>query len=100
MLKELSCTRSILHKDITILTGIVPVPNGGTGIANIPLFNMIYGAGVAPVSLLAPSATTGTLLMNTNAGAPSWKTLNTLPTTSGILPIANGGTNIGTIGAA
>lgn len=89
-----------LINDATSLVGIIPVANGGTGLSNIPANNLIYGAGTAPVALLAPSATTGTLLMNTNAGAPSWKTLTTLPTTSGILPIANGGTNISTIGAA
>ncbi len=89
-----------LVNDATGLTGIIPVPNGGTGISNIPANNLMYGTGTTPVSLLAPSATTGTLLMNTAAGAPTWKTLNTLPATSGILPIANGGTNISTIGAA
>lgn len=89
-----------LVNDATGLTGIIPVPNGGTGIANIPTNNLMYGAGTSPVSLLAPSGTTGTLLMSTSAAAPQWKTLTTLPTTSGILPIANGGTNISTIGAA
>ncbi|MEO8769759.1 MAG: hypothetical protein ABI402_06735 [Ferruginibacter sp.] len=89
-----------LINDATGLTGIIPVANGGTGISNIPLNNLIYGNGTSAVSLLAPSGTTGTILMNTAAGAPTWKTLTTLPATSGILPIANGGTNTSTIGAA
>ena len=89
-----------LINDATGLTGIIPVANGGTGISNIPANNLIYGNGTSPVSLLAPSGTTGTILMNTSAGAPTWKTLTTLPATSGILPIANGGTNTSSIGAA
>ena len=89
-----------LINDATSLVGIIPVANGGTGISNIPLNNLIYGNGTSTVSLLAPSGTTGTILMNTAAGAPTWKTLTTLPATSGILPIANGGTNTSSIGAA
>ena len=89
-----------LINDAASLVGIIPVANGGTGISNIPLNNLIYGNGTSPVSLLAPSGTTGTILMNTAAGAPTWKTLTTLPATSGILPIANGGTNTSSIGAA
>jgi len=90
--------RKLVPADIPILdisqitTGILPIANGGTGQSNIPLYNLIYGNGTSPVSTLSPSLTTGTLLMNTNGAAPIWTTLNLLPSTSGILPVANGGT--------
>ena len=101
-------TAGILHNDATSLvtssqvslTGdvinILPVPNGGTGKSSITTNNLIYGNGAGAVNLLAPGVTTGALLMNTTAGAPSWSTLTTLPSTAGVLPIANGGTNSGT----
>jgi hypothetical protein len=98
-------TTTVLHGDAsglpaygpvnltTDVSNILPVSNGGTGISSITSNNLIYGNGNGPVSLLAPGATTGALLMNTAAGAPSWMTLNGLPSTAGILPIVNGGTN-------
>ncbi len=69
------------------------VANGGTGLNSFTTNDLMYGAGTAAASLLAPGATTGAVLMNTAAGAPSWSLLSALPSTSGLLPIANGGTN-------
>ncbi|MBI9054960.1 MAG: hypothetical protein JEY96_14140, partial [Bacteroidales bacterium] len=85
----------------TITTGTwnastVDVQYGGTGLSSITANNLLYGNGIGPVSLLAPSGTSGTVLMNTAAGAPSWSLLTDLPSTAGVLPIANGGTNSGT----
>ncbi len=74
------------------ITGILPVPNGGTGISSITTNNLIYGNGTGPVNLLPPVGTTGALLTETVTGAPGWLTLNTLPSTSGILQEVNGGT--------
>src|SRR6056297_1531198 len=74
---------------------VVGVPYGGTGLANIASNYLVYGNGTGPVNTLAPSAATGALLMNTLNGPPSWVTLNTLPSSAGVLPIANGGTNSG-----
>jgi hypothetical protein len=71
---------------------ILDVGNGGTGLANITTNYLIYGNGTAPINLLAPGSTTGALLTTTATGAPGWLTLNTLPATSGILQVRNGGT--------
>jgi hypothetical protein len=71
---------------------ILDVANGGTGLASITSNNLIYGNDTGPVSLLAPGGTTGALLTETATGAPGWLTLNTLPATSGILQVSNGGT--------
>ncbi|HOU95686.1 MAG TPA: hypothetical protein PLN06_03570 [Bacteroidales bacterium] len=80
----------------THINGVLTVQNGGTGLSSIGVNNLIYGDGTNPVKELIPGITTGALLMNTAAGAPSWSTLTSLPVTAGILPIANGGTNSGT----
>ena len=71
---------------------ILDVGNGGTGLANITTNYLIYGNGTSPVNLLAPGSTTGAILTTTATGAPGWLTLNTLPATSGILQVRNGGT--------
>ncbi len=80
------------------INNILQVSNGGTGISNITTNNLIYGNGTNPVSLLAPGVTTGALLTTTVSGAPGWLTLNTLPVTSGILQVSNGGTGASTLG--
>ena len=80
------------------LTTPVVVANGGTGLTSITANNLIYGNGTSAASLLPPNGTTGTLLMNTSAAAPSWTTLTSLPGTAGILPVANGGTGSSTQG--
>jgi len=82
----------------TILTSAsaITVPQGGTGLTTIPANDLIYGTGTNAVSLLTPSATTGAILMNTAADAPSWSLLSGLPTSAGILPVANGGTGSST----
>ena len=71
---------------------ILDVGNGGTGLANITTNYLLYGNGTSPVNLLAPGSTTGAILTTTATGAPGWLTLNTLPATSGILQVRNGGT--------
>jgi len=75
---------------------ILDVANGGTGRSSITSNNLIYGNDAGAVNLLTPSATTGALLTTTVSGAPDWLTLNTLPSTSGILQSVNGGTGYST----
>lgn len=75
-------------------TSILPVADGGTGLASLTSNNLVYGNGTGNASLLAPGATTGAILMNTAAGAPSWSLLSGLPSTAGALPVANGGTGL------
>ncbi|MBP8959280.1 MAG: hypothetical protein KBG40_02515 [Bacteroidales bacterium] len=74
------------------ITGTLPVANGGTGLNSITQNNLIYGNGTGAVNMLAPSGTAGSLLTEGTTGSPAWSTLNTLPSTSGILQVQNGGT--------
>ena len=78
---------------LSLSTTPLGVSSGGTGLSSITANNLIYGNGTSAASLLAPDAVTGKLLMNTASGAPSWSTLTALPSTAGILPLANGGMN-------
>ena len=89
-------TFTLPNASATILTSAstVTVSQGGTGLTAIAANNLMYGTGTSAVSLLAPSATTGAILMNTTAGAPGWSLLSGLPATAGTLPIANGGTGL------
>src|SRR5450759_2373522 len=73
-------------------SSILGVANGGTGLSSITANNLLYGNGTSALSLLSPGGTTGAILMNTDGGAPSWSLLSGLPSTAGILPVANGGT--------
>jgi hypothetical protein len=60
--------------------------------------DIIYGAGGGAATRLAAGATTGMILMNTaSGGTPSWVLLSSLPSTAGILPVANGGTGLATL---
>jgi len=92
-------TFTLPNANATILTSnaAVTVAQGGTGLASIPSNNLMYG-GASTVSLLAPHVTTGTILMNTASGAPSWSLLSGLPATAGVLPAANGGTGVANTG--
>lgn len=80
----------------TVLTSnaAVTVAQGGTGLAAITANNLLYGNGTGNALLLAPGGTTGAVLMNTAAGAPSWSLLSALPSTAGALPVVNGGTGL------
>lgn len=103
------------------VSGQLPVANGGTGLASgtsggIPYFSAVDtiassalltanalilggGAGVAP-STLNSLGTTSTLLHGNASGAPSFGAVALATEVSGTLPIANGGTNAISIGAA
>lgn len=98
----------------TVVTGTLPVANGGTGLTSgtsggILAFtasgtlassgaltaNRIVlggGAGVAP-TVLGSLGTTTTLLHGNAAGAPTFGAVSLTADVSGILPVANGGTN-------
>ena len=53
----------------TSFTTPVPVASGGTGLANIPQYNVLSGNGTGVVSAIAPSSTTGLPLVSNGASA-------------------------------
>jgi len=57
--------------DQAITAGEVPVTLGGTGLATVTSNGVMYGAGTGDVGVTAEGAT-GTVLVGTTSGAPSW----------------------------
>lgn len=99
----------------TNVSGILPVVNGGTGIdvgvsGGIPFFNsttqmassnlltanaIVLGGGAATApATLGSLGTTTTVLHGNAAGAPTFGAIVLTTDVSGILPVANGGTNL------
>lgn len=72
------------------LTGTVAVANGGTNLASYTAGDMLYASGTTTLSKLAAGASNTTLLSGTT---PSWGKLPLTTHVSGVLPVANGGTN-------
>lgn len=59
----------------TQVTGVLPVANGGTGIAAITAHDLIIGNGTSAATLLAPSSTSGIPLVSQGASAdPAYST--------------------------
>jgi len=72
------------------LSGIVPVANGGTGLAAVTLHDLLIGNGTSPLTLLAPSATSGVPLISQGAASnPAY----------GTAVVAGGGTGATTLTA-
>ncbi|MBK6420445.1 MAG: hypothetical protein IPF79_14815 [Ignavibacteria bacterium] len=64
----------------TDITGVLPVANGGTGIANIPANSIVYGNGTGPVTPITPG--NNQILISSGAGVPTWS--SSLPTATTI----------------
>lgn len=83
----------------TIATGVwngtaVGVAFGGTGLASYAVGDLIYASGATTLSKLADVATGNALISGGVGVAPSWGKIALTTHISGVLPVANGGTNI------
>lgn len=59
----------------TDVSGILPVANGGTGVNSLTSKYLLIGNGTSPVTLLAPSATSGIPLVSQGSGSdPAYST--------------------------
>lgn len=77
----------------TTVTGTLPVANGGTGAAT--LTGLLQGNGTSAVTAITNSSTVGQILRVTGAATYAWGALDLADTdaVTGLLPLANGGTN-------
>lgn len=66
---------------------------GGTGITSYTVGDLIYASGATTLSKLADVAAGNVLLSGGVGVAPAWGKVDLTAAVSGILPIANGGTN-------
>jgi hypothetical protein len=78
----------------THVSGVLPLANGGTGQSSaLTQYGVIYGNTTS--SMASTAAGTSTQLLHGNAaGAPTWGAVSLTAEVSGVLPVANGGTNI------
>ena len=75
------------------LAGTLGAGYGGTGLNTYVIGDILYSSGTTALSRLADVATGNALISGGVATAPSWGKIGLTTHVSGILPIANGGTN-------
>jgi hypothetical protein len=78
----------------------ISVSKGGTGLTSYTIGDLLYASGTTTLSKLADVATGNVLISGGVGVAPSYGKVGLTTHVSGILPIANGGTNTSSIGAA
>lgn len=84
-----------------ITTGSFGVSQGGTGLTSFALGDTIYASAANTLSKLSGNTTTTARFLRqvgdgTNSAAPTWGLITAADISSGVLPIANGGTGAST----
>ncbi|MFZ4708153.1 MAG: beta strand repeat-containing protein, partial [Bacteroidales bacterium] len=82
---------------VSAITGTMAAINGGTGISNYSLGDLLYASSGTALSKLPDVATGNSLISGGITAAPIWGKIGLTTHVSGILPVANGGTNNSTI---
>lgn len=80
----------------THVSGTLAAANGGTGYASYAVGDVLYADTTTTLGKLAAVATGNVLISGGANTAPSWNKVGLTTHVSGILPIANGGTNVST----
>jgi hypothetical protein len=75
------------------LAGTLVAANGGTGQSSYTIGDLLYASGSTALSKLAGVATGNSLISGGVGVAPSWGKIGLTTHVSGVLPVANGGTN-------
>ena len=75
------------------VTGTLPATNGGTGQSSYAVGDLLYADTTTTLAKLADIATGNVLLSGGVSTAPAWGKVSLTTAISGILPLANGGTN-------
>jgi hypothetical protein len=83
-----------LSGSVTHITGILPAPSGGTGFGSYAVGDVLYASTTTALAKLADVATGNALISGGITTAPSWGKVGLTTHVSGVLPIANGGTNL------
>jgi len=76
------------------LAGILKAINGGTGFGSYAVGDLLYANTTTTLAKLADVATGNALISGGISTAPSWGKIGLTTHVSGILPTANGGTNL------
>jgi hypothetical protein len=80
----------------THVSGTLPVANGGTNLTSYTTGDLIYASASGTLASLADVATGNALISGGVGVAPSYGKIGLTTHVSGILPVANGGTNAST----
>jgi hypothetical protein len=81
------------------LAGTLKAVNGGTGFASYAVGDLLYANTTTTLAKLPDVATGNALISGGVNTAPSWGKIGLTTHVSGILPVANGGTNVATASA-
>jgi hypothetical protein len=74
-------------------TGTLPVANGGTGLTSYTTGDLVFASSASALASLADVATGNALISGGVGIAPSYGKIGLTTHVSGVLPVANGGTN-------
>jgi hypothetical protein len=80
----------------THVSGTLPVANGGTNITSYTIGDIVYASTAGILSRLADVATGSAIISGGVGVAPSYGKVGLTTHISGVLPVANGGTNAST----
>lgn len=78
------------------VSGVLDEANGGTGNSSYTTGDLLYASAATTLAKLADVATGNALISGGVGVAPSWGKIGLTTHVSGVLPIANGGTNSST----
>jgi hypothetical protein len=91
-----SATVKLAISDITPGLGTITAAKGGTGQTSYAVGDLLYADTTSTLAKLADVATGNALISGGVSTAPSWGKIALTTHVSGVLPIANGGTNAST----
>ncbi len=83
----------------SVLSGALPVANGGTGLTSLTQYGILYASSATAVSVV-PSATSGWLLQSNGSSAPSFAAFAASNINSGTFAVAIGGTGANSFSAS
>lgn len=89
---DLTAGRAVSALSLTLTNALTAV-NGGTGQTSYAVGDILYASTTTALSKLADVATGNALISGGVGVAPSWGKIALTTHVSGILPVANGGTN-------
>lgn len=91
-----SATVKLAISDLTPGLSTITAAKGGTGQTTYAIGDLLYASAATTLSKLADVATGNALISGGVTTAPSWGKIGLTTHVSGILPVANGGTNAST----
>jgi hypothetical protein len=92
-------TPSTATEGIVTVAGTLVAANGGTGQSSYTIGDLLYASSSTALSKLADVATGNALISGGVSTAPLWGKIGLTTHVSGILPVANGGTDAATFTA-